>query len=208
MFPQSKNALVISRSCSDVVCFFRPTLDCLFLITLSATLSAFVPKNKCDGFVHSLLSHRCNTCNPIGIAPKCISQDARCANNWALLLAFFISPYPYFVLLACQHQQPSFFSTLSKKRICNGARFPVIKIRITNNSQLCNTKINQLKCKRVTGIVSTANVRAQRTNEKLGWKRETTLSDYFPDGDGIVYCMRRDECRWLGVTHELLKKAA
>lgn len=62
---------------------------------------------------------------------------------------------------------------------------------------------NQLKVKRVTGIVSSANERAQRTNEKLGWKRETTLSDYFPDGEGIVYKMRREDCRWLGVGNEI-----
>lgn len=67
---------------------------------------------------------------------------------------------------------------------------------------------NQLKVKRLTGLVSSANMRAQRTNEKLGFKRETTLSDYFPDGDGIVYLMRRDDCRWLGVKHANLRMAA
>lgn len=67
---------------------------------------------------------------------------------------------------------------------------------------------NQLGVKRVTGLVSSANIRAQRTNEKLGWKRETTLSDYFPDGDGIVYVMRREDCRWLGVAHVPIQEAA
>lgn len=56
---------------------------------------------------------------------------------------------------------------------------------------------NQLGCKRVTGLVSSANVRAQETNEHLGWKRETVLKDYFLDGDGIVYVMRAEDCRWL-----------
>lgn len=56
---------------------------------------------------------------------------------------------------------------------------------------------NQLKVKRVTGLVSMANKKAQETNEHLGWKRETTIADYFPDGDAIIYVMRRDECRWL-----------
>lgn len=56
---------------------------------------------------------------------------------------------------------------------------------------------NQLGCKRVTGLVSTANQRAQDTNEHLGWKRETVLKDYFLDGDGIVYVMRKEDCRWL-----------
>ena len=64
---------------------------------------------------------------------------------------------------------------------------------------------NQLGVKRVTGLVSTANVKAQRVNEHLGWKRETTLADYFPDGDGIVYIMRREDCRWLDYAKRLSK---
>lgn len=56
---------------------------------------------------------------------------------------------------------------------------------------------NQLGVKCVRGIVSSANLAAQRVNEKLGFRREVLLKDYFPDGDGIVYCMRREECRWL-----------
>ncbi len=58
---------------------------------------------------------------------------------------------------------------------------------------------NQLGCKRVTGLVSTENKVAQATNEHLGWKRETVLKDYFLDGDGIVYVMRKEDCRWLKV---------
>lgn len=64
---------------------------------------------------------------------------------------------------------------------------------------------NQLKVKRVSGLVSAANLKAQKVNEHLGWKRETTLADYFPDGDGIVYIMRREDCRWLGYTKRLVK---
>lgn len=56
---------------------------------------------------------------------------------------------------------------------------------------------NQLGVKRATGLVSSANEKAQQVNEHLGWVRETTLSDYFPDGDGIVYVMRKDNCRWI-----------
>lgn len=55
----------------------------------------------------------------------------------------------------------------------------------------------QLKVKRLTGLVSSANEAAQRVDEHLGFKREATLADYFPDGDGIVYIMRREDCRWL-----------
>jgi len=56
---------------------------------------------------------------------------------------------------------------------------------------------NQLKCKRATGIVCSNNARAIRVNEKLGWRREAVLADYFPDGDAIVFIMRREDCRFL-----------
>ena len=57
---------------------------------------------------------------------------------------------------------------------------------------------NQLGVKRVRGLVSSGNAQAIATNEHLGWLRESTpLADYFPDGDGIVYYMRREDCRWL-----------
>jgi hypothetical protein len=58
---------------------------------------------------------------------------------------------------------------------------------------------NQLKVKRVTGIVSRANDKAIRVNTHLGWKYETTISDYFPDGDALVLIMRREDCRWLAL---------
>lgn len=58
---------------------------------------------------------------------------------------------------------------------------------------------NQLRVKRVTGLVSTANKLAQRVNEHLGWKKEAQLEDYFPNGDAIVYIMRREDCRWLSL---------
>lgn len=56
---------------------------------------------------------------------------------------------------------------------------------------------NQLKVKRLTGLVSTANKAAQRVDEHLGFKREAVLKDYFMDGDGIVYVMRKEDCKWL-----------
>lgn len=56
---------------------------------------------------------------------------------------------------------------------------------------------NQLKVRRLTGLVSSANHRAQRIDEKLGFQREAVLADYFPDGDAIVYIMRRKDCRFL-----------
>ena len=56
---------------------------------------------------------------------------------------------------------------------------------------------NKLKVKRLTGLVCINNKKAQRVNEHLGFKRETILADYFPEGDAIVYIMRPEECRFL-----------
>lgn len=56
---------------------------------------------------------------------------------------------------------------------------------------------NQLKVKRVTGLCSSANLKSKRLLEHLGGKYETVLEDYFNDGDGLVYVMRKHDCRWL-----------
>lgn len=56
---------------------------------------------------------------------------------------------------------------------------------------------NQLKVKRISVIVDTNNVKAQKVNEHLGFQREHIMRDYFPDGDAILYVMRRDDCRFL-----------
>lgn len=63
--------------------------------------------------------------------------------------------------------------------------------------QIFDYPFNQLGVKRVTGIVSTANEKAIHTNEHLGWIREAVLKDYFPDGDAIIYVMRKNECSFL-----------
>lgn len=60
-----------------------------------------------------------------------------------------------------------------------------------------NYPFNVLKVKRLTGLVSTANLKAQKLDEHLGFERETIIKDYFPDGDGIVYIMRPENCRFL-----------
>lgn len=64
---------------------------------------------------------------------------------------------------------------------------------------------NQLGVKRLISIISSSNIRSILTSERLGWQRETTLADYFPDGDGIVYVMRREDCRWLGYAQQTSK---
>ena len=58
----------------------------------------------------------------------------------------------------------------------------------------------QLNCRRVTGLVRTDNVDAQRFDEALGFKREGLLRQADDDGcDLIVYGMLKSECRWLNI---------
>ncbi len=56
---------------------------------------------------------------------------------------------------------------------------------------------NQLKVKQIIGYVVSSNHSARNLDEKLGFKREANLRDAHPDGDLIIYVMRRKDCRWL-----------
>lgn len=58
---------------------------------------------------------------------------------------------------------------------------------------------NQLKVKRITGVVAASNLAARRFDEHLGFTLEATLKDAHPDGDLLIYCMRREQCRWLSL---------
>ena len=57
---------------------------------------------------------------------------------------------------------------------------------------------NHAKVKSVTGLVDSSNIRAIRVDEKLGFKCEARLVDYFPKGDALVFRMFKDDCRFLG----------
>lgn len=59
----------------------------------------------------------------------------------------------------------------------------------------------QLKVKRVTGLVAASNTDALRFDEHLGFVREATLADAAPDGDLIVLRMFKHECKWLRINH-------
>ncbi len=60
---------------------------------------------------------------------------------------------------------------------------------------------NQLKVKRITGIVPSVNDDALKFDTHIGFRYETTLRDAHPDGDLIVLVMRREDCRWIGDDH-------
>jgi hypothetical protein len=55
----------------------------------------------------------------------------------------------------------------------------------------------QLGCRRVTGVVNSSNTAARRFDEHIGFKLEATLKNACPDGDLLVYCMHKEECRWI-----------
>jgi RimJ/RimL family protein N-acetyltransferase len=55
----------------------------------------------------------------------------------------------------------------------------------------------QLKCKRVTGLVADTNLVARRFDEHLGFSLEATLKDAHIEGDLLVYVMHKKDCRWL-----------
>lgn len=58
---------------------------------------------------------------------------------------------------------------------------------------------NQLRVKRITGQVAAKNIQARQFDEHLGFVAEATLKDALPDDDLIIYCMRRENCRWLSL---------
>jgi RimJ/RimL family protein N-acetyltransferase len=55
----------------------------------------------------------------------------------------------------------------------------------------------ELKVKRITGLVPESNLAARKFDEHLGFELETRLKDAAPDGDVLVYVMRRENCRFL-----------
>jgi hypothetical protein len=57
----------------------------------------------------------------------------------------------------------------------------------------------QLGVRRVTGLVPESNKEAIAFDCHLGFEYETSLKGAHPDGDLLVFVMRKDKCKWLGV---------
>lgn len=55
----------------------------------------------------------------------------------------------------------------------------------------------QLKVRRVTGIVQRKNKHARQINERLGFKLEGVCKHGFDDGDACVYGLTKQDCRWI-----------
>lgn len=60
----------------------------------------------------------------------------------------------------------------------------------------------QAKVKLLLGLVGSKNAESQRLVLHLGFVEEHRIPDAHPDGELIIYRMRREECRWLGMRHE------
>jgi RimJ/RimL family protein N-acetyltransferase len=60
---------------------------------------------------------------------------------------------------------------------------------------------NVLGCKKLIGVVSSANTQARRFDEHLGFKIETVIEDADPTGSLIIYSLKRSDCKFLGETH-------
>lgn len=56
---------------------------------------------------------------------------------------------------------------------------------------------NQLKVKRVTGLVPKKNKAARKLDENLGFTIEGNMRQALADDDMLLYGMTRSECRWL-----------
>lgn len=58
----------------------------------------------------------------------------------------------------------------------------------------------QLGCSKVFGPIAASNRPAIELAEKIGFTLETTIGGVFVSGDLHIYSMRREDCRWLGLT--------
>lgn len=56
---------------------------------------------------------------------------------------------------------------------------------------------DQMKVKKIIGIVPSNNVEALRFDRKLGFVEEARIKDAHPQGDLILFTMTRQQCRWL-----------
>ena len=58
---------------------------------------------------------------------------------------------------------------------------------------------NQLKVKKLIGLVPESNVRARNANLKLGFRIEHLVTDVYSGADSGMYIMsvRKEECKWL-----------
>jgi RimJ/RimL family protein N-acetyltransferase len=56
---------------------------------------------------------------------------------------------------------------------------------------------NQLRVKKIIGLVGADNLPAQQFDLHIGFSLEATLSNAHPSGDLLLYTMERSQCKWL-----------
>jgi RimJ/RimL family protein N-acetyltransferase len=66
----------------------------------------------------------------------------------------------------------------------------------------------QLQCKRITAIVAVENTASLNLAQRLGFKTEGRLRDWFPTGDAFILGLLLSECKWLKDVHGLTKPAS
>jgi RimJ/RimL family protein N-acetyltransferase len=57
----------------------------------------------------------------------------------------------------------------------------------------------QLKVKKILGLVSSNNLDAMRFDKHLGFVEEAVIKDGCPDGDLNILTMTRDQCKFLSI---------
>jgi RimJ/RimL family protein N-acetyltransferase len=57
----------------------------------------------------------------------------------------------------------------------------------------------QLGVTKIIAPVESGNLACRRFIEHIGFILEATLKDCAPKGDLLIYTMRKDQCKWLGL---------
>ena len=56
---------------------------------------------------------------------------------------------------------------------------------------------NQLKVKKIIGLVEESNIKARKLDEHFGYILETRIKDACNGGDLLIYTMTKEQCRFL-----------
>lgn len=67
---------------------------------------------------------------------------------------------------------------------------------------------NYLGCKVVIGLVPESNLKARKFDEHLGFKLTAEIPEGHPDGDLLIYTMRKEECRWIRNRNEQARRTS